>query len=104
MRINWGTGIVLAFIGFIGFILFFVIRMNTDKKYDHHLVTEEYYEKELKYQDDIDKLKNGKALKENVSYTRTEDGLLVRFPQAFDVKDINGKVFLYRPSNEHLDF
>ena len=47
MKINWGTGIVLAFIGFIGFILYFVIRMSTDDSANHDLVTEEYYKKEL---------------------------------------------------------
>ena len=50
MKINWGTGIVLAFIGFIGFILYFVIRMSTDDSANHDLVTEEYYKKELSYQ------------------------------------------------------
>lgn len=45
MKINWGTGIVLAFIGFITFILYFVFRMSTDDSANHDLVTEEYYKK-----------------------------------------------------------
>ncbi|WGU68469.1 FixH family protein [Capnocytophaga canimorsus] len=47
MKINWGTGIVLAFVFFIAFILYFVIQMSTNKKYDHELVTEEYYKKRI---------------------------------------------------------
>ena len=47
MKFNWGTGIVLAFIGFISFIMYFVINMNTNDKYDHDLVTEDYYKQEL---------------------------------------------------------
>lgn len=104
MKFNWGTGIVLAFISFISFIMYFVISMNFDKKYDHDLVTEDYYKVELSYQDDINKQNNANSLEENVSYTKTSEGLLIKFPQNFDPKKITGKVSLYRPSNKHLDF
>ena len=57
MKINWGTGIVLAFIGFIAFIMYFVVSMSTGDKYDHDLVVEDYYKAELEYQKDIDKEK-----------------------------------------------
>ncbi len=57
MKFNWGTGIVLAFIGFIGFIMYFIVSMHTDTKYDHDLVTEDYYKQELEFQNDIDKQK-----------------------------------------------
>ena len=104
MKINWGTGIVLAFIGFISFIMYFVISMNFNKKYDHDLVTEDYYKEELEYQNDIDKQNNASKLEENISYTKTDEGLMFKFPESFDPNDITGKVFLYRPSNKKLDF
>jgi hypothetical protein len=104
MKINWGTGIVIAFIGFISFILYFVISMNFNAKYDHDLVTEDYYAEELTYQDDIDKLDNAEKLDENITYKKTEEGLLISFPKALDITKITGKVFLYRPSNKQLDF
>ncbi len=104
MKFNWGTGIVLAFVGFISFIMYFVISMNFNKKYNHDLVTDDYYKVELAYQQDIDKQKNAKTLKENISYTKTSEGLHIVFPKNLDVKKITGKVFLYRPSNKQLDF
>ena len=104
MKINWGTGIVLAFIGFISFIMYFVISMNVNNKYDHDLVSEDYYGDELKYQTDIDKLKNAKTLDTNITYEKTEEGLIIKFPEAFDYKEITGNMFLYRPSNKQLDF
>jgi hypothetical protein len=104
MKINWGTGVVMAFIGFIAFIMYFVVTMNTNKKYDHDLVTEDYYQAELKYQNDIDKLNNVQMLDENISYRRTSEGLLIQFPKDLKPEDIEGKMFLYRPSNKHLDF
>lgn len=104
MKFNWGTGIVLAFVGFIAFIMYFVISMNFNQKYNHDLVTEDYYKEELVYQNDIDKQKNALHLKENITYTKTPEGLRIQFPENFDASRITGKVFLYRPSNKHLDF
>ncbi|MFD0989636.1 FixH family protein [Mariniflexile jejuense] len=104
MKINWGTGIVLAFIGFISFIMYFIITMNVSDKYDHDLVTEDYYKDELAYQNNIDKLNNAKVLEENITYKITKEGILIHFPESFDPKKITGNVFLYRPSNKHLDF
>lgn len=104
MKINWGTGIVLAFIGFISFIMYFIIMMNVNNKYDHDLVSEDYYADELKYQKDIDKLNNANTLNTNISYEKTAEGLLIKFPEAFDYKSITGNMFLYRPSNKQLDF
>ena len=103
MKINWGTGIVIAFILFIAFIMYFVINMNLNKKYDHDLVTEDYYQEELLHQNVIDKVDNAKELKENVSWKKTDDGILISFPKDLDYKKITGKVFLYRPSNKKLD-
>ena len=104
MKINWGTGIVLAFIGFMCFIMYFVVKVNTDKKYDHDLVTEDYYKEELDFQNDINKETNAKNLSENISLKKTEEGLEIIFPETFMINNISGKVFLYRPSNKQLDF
>ena len=104
MKLNWGTGIVLAFIGFISFIMYFIITMNVNDKYDHDLVSEDYYGEELVYQNDIEKLKNSKKLTENIGYEKTAEGLKIVFPKNLEYKKITGKVFLYRPSNKQLDF
>ncbi|MCL5128794.1 FixH family protein [Algibacter sp. L4_22] len=104
MKFNWGTGVVLAFIGFITFIMYFVISMFSSENFKNDLVTEDYYGAELLYQNDINKIKNSEELTENVSYLQTSAGLKIVFPKEFDSKKITGKVFLYRPSNKQLDF
>ncbi len=104
MKINWGTGIVLAFIGFISFILFFVIRMNMDDRANHDLVSEEYYKKELSFQKDIDAEKQANALTYQLQLNRADEGLQILFPEDMDPSKISGTVSLYRPSNKHLDF
>lgn len=104
MKINWGTAIVIAFVCFISFIMYFVISMSTDKKYDHDLVIEDYYGQELQFQADIDHEENAKSLKTNVIWKQTDAGILITFPEDMDINAIKGKVFLYRPSNKQLDF
>lgn len=104
MKWNWGTGLVLAMIGFISFILYFVITMSTDQKYSHDLVTEEYYAKEMVYQQEIDAETNTNNLNTKIGSKKVKEGWLVTFPEELDPSKIIGKVFLYRPSNQQLDF
>ncbi|MAN26056.1 MULTISPECIES: FixH family protein [Mesonia] len=100
-KINWGVGIVITIVCFMGFIMFFVIKMSTDTKYDHDLVTEEYYKEELAYQDQIDAQQNSAHLAENIQVEVSAEGIQILFPS--EKIDIEGKVNLYRPSNKKLD-
>ncbi len=104
MKINWGTGIVIAFAIFISFILFMVITMSTDKKYNHDLVTPDYYQKELAYQDEINAEENANKLSSKVKVEKTSQGILLTFPEELKDKNLKGTVSLYRPSNKKLDF
>jgi len=104
MKINWGTGIVIAFVVFIGFILFLIALMMSDTKLDHELVTEEYYEKGTYYQKEIDAEKNAQLLPENVVITKSSEGILVVFPKTQEYSKIEGIISFYRPSNKYLDF
>lgn len=103
MKINWGTGIVIAIISFITFIMFMVVTMVSDKAYNHDLVTDNYYQKELKYQEDIDASKNLKKLEYPLSVQKVTEGIEIVFPKDLAPDNIKGKIFLYRPSNKALD-
>ena len=104
MKMNWGKGIVIAFALFIAFILYFVFKVQSDTQYDYEMVTEEYYKKEIGYQEQLDKSQNAHDLKDKVLIETKSDGLLISFPVAFDYTKIEGKVSLYRPSSQKLDF
>ena len=104
MKINWGTGIVLAFVAFISFILYFVYIALSDTRADHELVTEAYYSKDLEYQQDLTASANLDHFGGNVRILQDTKGLEIKFPPAMDPKDISGSVSMYRPSNESLDF
>ncbi|WP_430930989.1 FixH family protein, partial [Robiginitalea biformata] len=75
MKINWGTGIVNAFIGFIGFILYFVIQASADPRGEHDMVTDSYYKKELEYQPELNASANLKASGGGVTVRRLPDRL-----------------------------
>lgn len=104
MKFNWGTGIVIAFALFMTFILSYVYKVQSNDKYDHELVVEDYYKKEALVQGDIEKQENANALTNKIIIEKTADGLKIQFPADFDYSKINGKVSLYRPSSQKLDF
>lgn len=104
MKINWGTGIVLGFLSFMGFILFFIIKLQTNAAYDHELVAKDYYKQEKNVQNNIDKQTNANHLIEKVVIQKTAQGIEIIFPKHFDATMINGTISLYRPSNQKLDF
>ncbi len=103
MKINWGTSIVIAIAAFMAFILFFVIKMSTNSEYDHDLVVDDYYKNELAFQSEINKEKNLQLLSESIKVDITEKGIFVVFPKELPSDKIEGKMFLYRPSNKKLD-
>jgi len=103
MKINWGTGIVIAFALFMSFILYFVFKVQSDSKYDNELVTEDYYKKEANVEGDILKTQNANDLKVKLTMTPVNEGVLIHFPSDFDFTKIKGTVYLYRPSNKKID-
>lgn len=104
IKINWGTGIAIAIALFIVFILSFVYKTIFVEKYEHHLVSEDYYKDELHYQEEIDKMNNANFLLENVRLSNSDKGIIIHFPEDKDFNKIKGKVNFLRRSNEKLDF
>ena len=78
--------------------------MTLDDGTNHDLVREDYYKAELGFQDEIDAQNNAHANRAFLTTERVPEGVLIKFPENVDPKDIKGTVSLYRPSNKHLDF
>ncbi len=104
MKINWGTGIVIAFTLFMSFILYFVIKVQSNSKYDNELVVEEYYKHDAKFGDEMVRIQNAQNLVEKPQIINEAGEIKIIFPPKFEPKNIKGKVSLYRPSNKKLDF
>ncbi|MDO4880241.1 MAG: FixH family protein [Capnocytophaga sp.] len=105
MKFNWGTAIVLAMLAFVGFIMYFFVITLVDKTYDHELVTEKYYEKELEFQENIEKERATIADSMQVEIKHSKGtGIDLIFPDKTKDKMVVGLVKLYRPSQESKDF
>ena len=95
---NWGRGITIAMIAFMSFILYMVFTLmskNTD------LQSEDYYQKELNFENEISALKNTNKLKEKVKVTLNDTYVIIQFPNLEELDSI--KVELYRPNNDKDD-
>ncbi|GGF29523.1 FixH family protein [Echinicola rosea] len=94
---NWGKGIVLFFVVFVTFVFTMVgICMKQD---DIHLVTQNYYEEEIKYQEQIEKASNAAMLDQEVMvFDVGQKELLVDLE-----KGAKGTLWLFRPSDARLD-
>ncbi|RMG77510.1 MAG: hypothetical protein D6714_19655 [Bacteroidetes bacterium] len=100
MKFNWGTGIFL-FYGLFATGLFYEVYKST--QYDHSLVADDYYAKDLAYQAHYDRKMNSLQLAQplKIEWEKNNQTLKLNFPE--NLPDISGKVLLYRPGNKKLD-
>lgn len=100
-KFSWGTGIL---IGIIAFVLISVTMTVIFMSQDVHLVSDNYYERSLSYQDEIDKQRRTNSLDEQIKINFNGEIINILFPSSYLGKDISGVIFFYRPSNTKLDF
>ncbi|WP_186756837.1 FixH family protein [Echinicola salinicaeni] len=94
---NWGNSIVLVFVVFAA-IVFTMVGICI-KQDDIHLVTEQYYEAEIKYQEQIEKVSNAALLSEKaMNFDPSEKSLNIHLEDG-----MKGTVWLFRPSDARLD-
>jgi nitrogen fixation protein FixH len=101
MKLNWGSGIAIVYTIFALAMLFAVYQST---KQDNSLVVENYYQKDLEYQTQIDKEVNTQGLLENlqIKYAGAENAVNLLFPT--NLGPISGVILFFRPSNKALDF
>ena len=104
IKFNWGTGIVIAFGLFMAFILYFVVEVQSNSKYDNDLVVDEYYKHDARFGEEMKRTQNAQDLVEKPKVVVIQSGVQIIFPTAFAPNKIKGIVSLYRPSNKKLDF
>ncbi len=99
--ILWPYAIVVAMVLFMGYIAMFVYEaMNQDVD----LVSKNYYEQEIAYQDHINMVGRTKAAGDvSIRYSEETKGILVQLPESFKGKAVTGKIDLFRPSDDGLD-
>jgi hypothetical protein len=100
MKWNWGTGIFI-------FIVLFMAACFAFLYYARHqvwnLVEEDYYPKELRYEERLQATRNANALVPPVAITLGTSDLEVGFPEFFRGAELKGSILVYRPSDETMD-
>ena len=96
---NWGLRIVLSFVAFMAFILVMVYQALRD---DVNLVAENYYQQEIEFQDQIDRINNARKLSTAVDMTIDKSTMqaIFQFPGSLAVA---GEYHFFRPSDHTLD-
>lgn len=101
MKFNWGTGIFIVIVLFILAVVSFLIYVSN---LDIKMVEDNYYDKELAYQDRIDKLNNTDALLWRINVKQGPGNIIIQFPQLDTALIPAGTLLFYRPSDPEKDF
>lgn len=97
---NWGKGLALTLAAFAGLMVWFIIMSARNPE---PLVTDQYYEQELKYQARIDNTERANALSIAVGMRPVKGGVLLSFPQELRAHAITGELTLLRPNDPTAD-
>jgi hypothetical protein len=97
----WPAGIIATFVLFIAGTVGLVILSARNHV---ELVSPDYYERELRYQEQINRRERTQALKDpaRVSYDAAQGSIVVALPAA-QARVAKGRIQLYRPSDARLD-
>lgn len=90
---TWGKSIVLVF---VGFAIFIGVLVTVCVKQQVNLVSKNYYQEELNYQQQIDELNNAARLESKPIITVVQKRILISGVQ-------QGKLELLRPSDSRFD-
>lgn len=100
-KFNWGWGIALFYSAFVVFMMFMVWECNQMKT---QMVTDNYYGKELKYQEQLDKIRRSNSLGGPLRWMVNKKSVRLTFPVEVRNKNIKANILFYRPDNSANDF
>ena len=101
MKFNWGTGLVIFFILFVGTLAF--VLYQSSQVHDS-LVVKNYYDEDINYQQHYNKKQNTADLdiKVRAEYKKENKEVVLTFPTD-SVSITSGKILLYNPYSEFSD-
>lgn len=98
----WPVAIILTFVLFVSGTIGLIV-MAASQRAD--LVSKNYYEQELKYQDQVDRLEHTRQLSApaKIAYDAGRRRIGITLPPEHASQSITGRIQLYRPSEADLD-
>jgi hypothetical protein len=101
MKLSWGHLITFGYLAFVAGMGFLVYKA-TSQKFD--LVTSDYYDQELKYQQVIDQSANTAKLSAPLTIDKINGELKISFPAEMKDKKKLIDFYLYYPADAKKDF
>lgn len=96
---NWGNKLIVVFVLFAALICTMVYKAFQSKP---HLVSEEYYKDELRYQDKIDGMANTAKLSDAI-VSQDSTAVTIQLPKELNGNKIIGEVWFYSKTDEGKD-
>ena len=100
MKINWGFKILIVYSVFVIGMLVLVFLASKENK---DLVSENYYEEEIKYQHIIDESANTASLSSDPVINRNKNIVDIIFPEEFTNEKTDGDWVLYYAADKSKD-
>lgn len=97
-KMNWGKGIIIAMGVFITFIVILITIIMSNKV---DLVSEDYYKKEISFDDEIDAKNNFSQTGQKFNLTQNENHLIANLPDIKGSKSFT--LTLSRPNDKESD-
>ena len=101
-KFTWGHGIIVALGSFMIFILSLIMYFTSTWK-NSELITDNYYEEELAYQNVINAKNKALKLKELPVYQQNASGIHIIFPSEINNQNSKFKIDLHRAEDQKLD-
>lgn len=100
IKMGWGLRIGILY---GGFVILIATLVTLSMKQDFQLVSRDYYQKELKYQEVIDAGKNQAALTAPALVNVQQSQVQILLPEEFRGKSVTGSVEFYAAANAQWD-
>jgi hypothetical protein len=100
---HWPTGLTIFYILFM-LLTVAVVIFSSFHRID--LVAEDYYQQEMSYQRQIDRIQRTDSLSAPVRwiYDRLNKSLTLHFPPELKAYEVKGNLVFFRPSDAHQDW
>ena len=102
LKFSWGHAIIFLYAGFVLAILFLVYKCT---QHPVDLVSADYYNKEIKFQQQYDKEQNATELSTQLQLNVNSENKSVsfKFPVAENTTGLKGSIYFMRPDNSEDD-
>ncbi len=97
---NFGGKIAILYLSFVTLIVTLVIMCF---KQDVELVSLDYYDQEIRFQDKIEAGNNEKQLAKSIQHRVLKDEIILKVDSVLLTKDFTGSILFFRPSNSKMD-